>query len=76
MYSQAEMDAMTAPERELAREMNAAEETGEDVFGDGTPAEAQEPEIEAAAEGTAAERLRTPPRRPRRPKPLPWPRKR
>ena len=37
-YTQAEIDTMTPAEQEVARSMNAAEEAGEDLFGDGETA--------------------------------------
>lgn len=58
MFTKEEMDQMTAAEREAAREMNALEESGGDVFGDGEPtaAAAEAPAPAPAPEGEKDEK--------------------
>lgn len=60
MYSKEEIDQMTPTEQAVARDMNAAEEAGGDLFGDGEPgggdttSTTDQPAAEAQAEGEGA----------------------
>lgn len=59
MYSKEEIAQMTPTEQAVARDMNAAEEAGGDMFGDGTPGDdttstTDQPDAAAQAEGEGA----------------------